>query len=188
MTKGWHGDRMQHGLASKGIKSSVGGCSAKGYSMKYYDGVKTTKPESIKDLASHFEGFFIKKQRDNGEDFWIVESAPDELKELIRDAHEDMFPDDYKYEFIREALLDFASYEDIDSAIDNIEADPYTAGLTHWLASDINRVYYLTEAIEQYEPKDGFQVLTLAQYDEKREVYSSVQNSLEKIMDEYEEE
>lgn len=185
MTKGWHGDRMQHGLASKGIKTVSGNFIRD----KKYDKIVNYEPKSLQDLAGFYEGFFFKKKRDDGEEFWLVkDDAPEELKTLIQEAHEDMFPDDYKYQFIREALTDFSSYEDPDEVIDYIEADPYTTGLTHWLSSNINRVYYLTEAIEQFEPKDGFQALTMAQYEEKREVYSSVQNSLEKNMDEYKEE
>jgi len=180
--KGWYGNRMQHGLASRGIKTKTGEYVRE----KTYKDEFEYKPESLQKLAGFYEKFFTKKKRDNGEEFWLVtDDAPEELTELIREAHDDMFPDDYKYEFIRDALSDYSNFEEPDEIMEVIEADPYTAGLTHWLASNINRVYYLTEAIEEFEPKDGFQALSLAQYREKSDVYQSVRNSLEKTMEEY---
>ena len=45
----------------------------------------------------------------------------------------------------------------------------YTSDLTEWLNASNHNVYYLTQALGEYDLKDGFQVLTqaycLAQYD-----------------------
>ena len=56
--------------------------------------------------------------------------------------------------------------EDRDQAIDalsEIEPDCYTSDLTSWLNSNSRNVYYLTEALEEMEIRDGFQALSYAQ-------------------------
>ncbi|MCK4300023.1 MAG: hypothetical protein KAX80_10850, partial [Planctomycetes bacterium] len=56
-----------------------------------------------------------------------------------------------------------------------LEADAYTSGLTAWLHSSNYRVGYLSEALEAYgSDLDGFQVLALAQVQEKQEVFDKV--------------
>ena len=179
--KGWYGNKERHRLASKGVKTK-----ASGYTIKEYDGTKTTKPESIQDLARYFESKFVQKERDDGEKFWDAEDRPEELKELIYDAHDDMLPDDWRYQFIWESLVALSEYEDPDEAIEGIEPDMYTSQLTEWLNSRNDRVYYLTEAQRNYGSDDGFQTLSQAQYEEKSEVFWSVKNSLEKILDNWE--
>ena len=179
--RGWYGNRQAHTLASKGIKT----VSGEYVRDKRYDKEVDFEPVSVQKLAKFYETFFFTKKRDDGEEFWLVkDDAPEELKELIHEAHEDMFPDDYKYEFILEALSTLSEYEDPDDAIEGIEADIYTSDLTDWLNSRNDRVYYLTEAQQQYQPEDGFQALSLAQYQEKSEVFWSVKNSLENTVEE----
>jgi len=181
MTKGWYGDRMQHGLASKGIKT----VSGQYVRDKQYEKVTEFEPVSVQKLAKFYETFFYRKTRDDGEEFWLVkDDRPEELKELIHEAHGDMMPDDHRYEFILESLTALANYEDPDDAIEGIESDVYTSDLTSWLNSRNDRTYYLTEAIEEYGVKDGFDALSLAQYQEKSEVFWSVKNSLENTVEE----
>ncbi len=54
--------------------------------------------------------------------------------------------------------------------IDEIEPDAYTGELTAWLAENTNHVYYLSEALETYESKSGFEALAIAQQLAKQEV------------------
>ena len=58
------------------------------------------------------------------------------------------------------------------------EVDIYTSELLKWLSSNINNVNYLTEVLEEYGTKDGFQLLTMAQYKAIEEVISEVLNAL----------
>jgi hypothetical protein len=67
--------------------------------------------------------------------------------------------------------IDYCFDELRDDIIYNIEADIYTANLTAWLASDIKNVYYLTEVLESMDIKDGSQLLSYAQIEQKREIY-----------------
>lgn len=93
--------------------------------------------------------------------------------------------DDYHYNWLNtvfnqllERIDNNENLEDIDfdtlrdDIFSEIEADVYTSDLTKWLASSEYRVYYLTEVLEEFEPKDGFQLLGLAQIREIEEVYN----------------
>jgi hypothetical protein len=110
----------------------------------------------------------------------------EELKNLIYKAHDNMMPDDYKYSYVVDALnlISECSEDDIQEEIYNIEADIYTSDLTNWLNSSNSRVYYLTEALEEYGITDGFQALSIAQQKERQEIANSVFNSLKEIVKE----
>jgi len=145
--------------------------------------------KNVNELAKEALGWFITDTRDNGEEFVKTkEGRPDWLKNLIFTAHDDMLPDDYRYQFIEDALQ-YISDQDEDVGLDcpEIEADTYTSDLTKWLHSRNDRVYYLTEALEEYEIKDGFQALQEAQLREREEVFYSVLNSLRELCEEEQE-
>ena len=145
--------------------------------------------KTVNELAKDALGWFITDTRDNGEEFVKTkEGRPDWLKNLIFTAHDDMLPDDYRYQFIEDALQ-YISDQDEDVGLDcpEIEADTYTSDLTKWLHSRNDRVYYLTEALEEYEIKDGFQALQEAQLREREEVFYSVLNSLRELCEEEQE-
>ena len=100
-----------------------------------------------------------------------------EIRDILFKA--DFKIDDYHYRWLAYAfdsirehlelnddLKEFEIYEASNSSI-----DVYTGCLTEWLASNVERVYYLTEAIEN-DCKDGFQALQQAQSTEIQEVYN----------------
>src|SRR6056297_940996 len=106
------------------------------------------------------------KARDNGSKFYVYNG--DEFQKLIYKCHMDLFPDDYIYQFIHNILSDLLdaeaeTLEDAEEVIYSIEPEIYTANLTAWLHSNNSRIYYLTEALEEYQCQDGFEALSLAQ-------------------------
>jgi hypothetical protein len=139
--------------------------------------------KTVNELAREALEWFITDTRDNGEEFIKTKDGrPDWLENLIFTAHDDMLPDDYRYKFIEDALIMIADQdEDADLDRPEIEADIYTSDLTKWLHSRNDRVYYLTEALEEYEIKDGFRALQAAQLREREEVYFSVLNGLREL-------
>ena len=140
--------------------------------------------KTVNELAKEALGWFTTDARDNGEEFVKTkEGRPDWLENLIFTAHDDMMPDDYRYRFIEDALQYISDQDEDADDLDcpEIEADSYTSELTKWLHSRNDRVYYLTEALEEYEINDGFQALYLAQLCERGEVYDSVLSSLREL-------
>jgi hypothetical protein len=61
---------------------------------------------TIKELADQVYAQFEKRTRDNGREFWVLKDGnPDWMQELCNEAHGDMGPDDWKYQFVLEAVL-----------------------------------------------------------------------------------
>jgi hypothetical protein len=144
---------------------------------------KLTIQEKAKKMLDCFEQ---KKRQDESKFYCLKDDCKNRetYQEICMQAHGDMFPDDYKYEFIVEALQQLSDMtEDADpqDTIFEIESDIYTSDLTKWLDSANSRVYYLTEALEEYPITDGFQALSSAQLKEKQEVAFSILQSLEEI-------
>jgi len=120
-------------------------------------------------------------KRDSGE--WYTrtkQGAPLWMTDMIRACHGDMFPDDFRYKTIYDLLgvtgdlesIMSEDLEDISHELVDGQVDVYTSDLTKWLNSRDDRVYYLTEAIEEYDLKDGFKALMTAQYMEIEEIFN----------------
>jgi hypothetical protein len=143
---------------------------------------------NIQTLAKEASAYMTTDTRPNGERFYkTTDNCPDWFSDLVREAHGEMMPDDYRYRFISEALDAFADYDDTDSALEQIEADCYTYNLIEWLGSNLTRQYYTDEALENGAP-DTFAMLYNGQAQEKDEVYRSVLQSLETQLEELTEE
>jgi len=139
--------------------------------------------KTIQELAQMYSAMFVRKTRDNGPSFYCASDDTNEnLMNIIHAAHNEMLPDDYRFEFTKNALDALSENEDIDDARQSAtEPDVYTSDLTKWLNSRNDRVYYLTQALEEFGCKDGFQALSTAQSIEKEEVFGAVVSALESI-------
>ena len=110
---------------------------------------------TIQELARQMVEAFELRHRDNGESFWVLKDGrPQWMQDAAHAAHGDMFPDDWRYEFIRHAAGIIADSdggdEGLDEAVYEIEADVYNHDLLTWLASDPSRIAYVDEAMEEY--------------------------------------
>lgn len=146
---------------------------------------------TIQTLAAEMSRSFTFANRPNGEEFRKLEDdAPAWMTTVCRKAHDDanILPDDWRYEFIEQAVDALAEHEDTDDALDALNADVYTHELTGWLHSRTNRVFYLNEVLAEYGTmKDGLLLLSAAQVDEKHEVFHQVLAALQEELDSREE-
>ena len=115
---------------------------------------------------------------------WVQKDVvPEWFFNLVHDAHGDFLPDDYKYSFIHDSLCIIAyseSEEDYFEAIDQ-DVDIYTSALLAWLSSNIDRVQYINDVLEEYpDIRTGDKLLMIAQFKEREDVFNSVLNSLNK--------
>lgn len=143
----------------------------------------TTTQTKLQKLAGEVSAMFQQKKRDTGAEFWTVkDGSPKWVTDMCREAHGDMLPDDYKYEFIVGALDALSNYEDPDDIESEIEPDPYTHDLYKWLASNLTRAYYVDEAVKNLGHSEQGIVgdIGCGQYDEKREVFAIVRDFLER--------
>ena len=137
---------------------------------------------SLAKIADEAYTHFEKATRtSNGAEFWRVKhGAPEWIRDLCFAAHEAgaMLPDDWRYQFIVEALSAISEERE-----DDIEADIYTGELSAWLASNVNRVEYVDDAVEEYGGKfpGAIEALQIGQLAEKREVLELVKAYLEEV-------
>lgn len=146
-------------------------------------------------IAGEAYGLFERRTRDDGEEFTTLDSdtAPGWLRGLVREAHGDLLPDDWRYEAIRDALgdIELADGRDLDDLEHEFadRVDVYTGALLAWLASHSSRVGYCdgaqSEGLTPDNP-DVVSLIRLGQYMERREVFASVAQSLAERLEELE--
>ena len=104
-----------------------------------------------------------------------------------------MLPDDYRYEWVRDALgaIHDAGIESLDDA-DDLEhefadgVDAYTTDLYKWLSSNLTRAAYVDEARAEgliSEDTDLVRQIAIGQYMERCEVFASVVESLREYVE-----
>jgi len=121
-------------------------------------------------LVTDLDAALVTGTRADGTKFKrLVDNHPQWMQDVIHAAHGDRMPNDQVYRMIDRIVSDLAE-QDEDSDIDTlrealyeVEPDVYTNDLTGWLHDRADNIYYLTEALEESEFKDGFQLLTYAQ-------------------------
>jgi hypothetical protein len=149
---------------------------------------------TIHSLAGEAYDCFERRERDNGDSFVsLKDNAPEWLSDLVRDAHGDFLPDDWRYASIRSALgaihdagedadVDDLSFEFADSNVDT-----HNAARCEWLASHLARGFYCDDAVNEGLVADDSGIFTrigIGQYIESREVFESVRRSLSDRLDE----
>lgn len=134
---------------------------------------------TINQLAENLSHMF-KFKEDVQRTVFNEEIVDDNVRDMFFEAGMDI--DDYHFSWLDNYMRAVAdeventpykpNFDDIHYKVrDSIEADVYTSNLTEWLNSKNSRVYYLTEALEEIELKDGFKLLAYAQTREIEEVY-----------------
>lgn len=142
----------------------------------------TNTYETIQTLANQVYDAMEQRTRNNGEAFYCFkDGSPQWMTDMAMEAHGDMLPDDYRYEFIRESIIAITAYNNFDDAEGSIEPDIYTGQLTHWMASNFARIGYVDDAVSDYGGNnDGIvRHMQYGQGEEKREVFGLVYGFLE---------
>src|SRR5262249_15387409 len=140
----------------------------------------TTHHDRIQELAAEANRYL---KRDPARDILVpADGAPQWFTELCHHAHGSMMPDDWRYEFIQDAL---AAIED-GADEDRLDLDalyPYTADRLNWLASHLERPGYCDEAADDLgqAPKEIMAFVAWGMDRELREVFGLVRYRLEEI-------
>jgi hypothetical protein len=124
--------------------------------------------------------FFTHKTRANGTAYvCLAENTPEKIRGLCQEAHNLMLPDDYKFEYIFDALDKLSCYEDPDEI--EIEADIYNSDLLTWLSSNVERLGYCDTARSDGlvgKDADLIQQIGTGQWAEREEVLQIVKQQL----------
>ena len=143
---------------------------------------------TIKTLAQIGVNSFTQKQCDKfrmpDEYFYILkDDAPEWLTQLVKEVHGEMFPDDYKYKFVVDALEALADADDIDTAEEIMREgiELYTYKLIHWVQSHTDRLAMANEHGKEFEADTIEAFLTGGQFNERWDVFSLVLSTLETL-------
>ena len=145
--------------------------------------------ENIKNLAqigvNSFYTVKCDKDRQPNEFFYLKnDDAPKWIKDMVREVHGNMFPDDYKYAYIVDALEALAEADDVDTARsivhENVDIETYR--LFHWVQTHTDRLARANDASDEFvlDTIEGF--LKAGQYMERDEVFTIVLDTLENLV------
>jgi hypothetical protein len=140
----------------------------------------TTHNERVARLAAEASKYLV---RDRARDILLpADGAPQWFTDLCHHAHGLMMPDDWRYEFIQDALHALEDGADEDG-IDLDGLYPYTADRLSWLASNLDRPGYCDEAAADAggPPGDILAFVAWGMDRELREVFGLVRSRLEEI-------
>src|SRR3990167_1208703 len=128
--------------------------------------------KTIQDLAAETAEWFTEGKRDKEEFVKLKDKAPQWIKDMVREAHEGMLPDDHKYDFVLRALYHISDTKDPDSP--ELEPDVYTGDLLNWLASNLERAGFVDEAVGELGHSEQGIIgdIMLGQVHEMEQVYS----------------
>ncbi len=140
----------------------------------------------LKTVAQEMLNAFESKNRvDTGEQYYCLADDKEEwMQDICRNAHNDMLPDDFKYQFIHTALELMSEYDDADEGLDSLEPDTYNRDLLKWISSNLSRANYVDEAYENAGYDGLYNTIRYGQLEEMREVYALVREGLEARLDE----
>ena len=114
------------------------------------------------------------------------DDAPEWVREIIKETHDngDMLPDDYKYQFVVDALEALADSDDVDNArsIMHDGVDITTSRLLHWVQSHGYRKAYADDHIQEFSPETLDAILMGGQYMEREEVFQVVLSRIENLI------
>lgn len=135
-------------------------------------------------LARSMAARFTRRTRDNGTEFVTLTDAAEEwMRDVAREAHGEMLPDDWRYETLASAVEFIADEEDWDDRryewADGV-TDVYTSALAAWLGSSVQRFAWVDMAREEFGQDDEPLTTWLmrGQYLEACEVFDLVARAL----------
>ncbi len=147
----------------------------------------------IQELAVHALTFFERRGRQRGDVethfYTLTERHPTWVKDMVYTAHEDMMPNDYKYQYVVDTLDALSEGQDPDDGLSDIEADVYNYDLLKWVQSHGERVGFVDEVVSElgHHPDLGMiGDLMMGQVQEKQQVWQSVVSSLRERLDDIE--
>jgi len=149
------------------------------------------KATNISELAAEVLTHFKRGDLETpgiGRIFIHADDCPQWIIDMCHDAHGDMMPDDWRYEFIGDALTSLS-----DESVDSDESfgewldNAYIHYHEHlaWLSSRNDRMYYCDDAVKEYgmESSNMDTRIKLGMDTELREVFAIVRDALQEHLD-----
>lgn len=144
---------------------------------------------TTQDVARRMARRFTQRTREDGTKYTTLTDEADEwMRDVVREAHGDMLPDDWRYEAIASAVEFIAEEDDADDRQDEWAdgyVDVYSSALIEWLGSHGARAGYVQEARDDFGDagEDVWEEIRRGQFYEAREVIGLVLGALEEAQD-----
>lgn len=138
-----------------------------------------------RDHAQAMARRFTRRTRTDGTTYTTLTDEADEwMRDLVRAAHGDMLPDDWRYDAIASAVEFIAENEDYDDRADEWAdgmVDVYSSALLEWFGSRGASAAYVQEARDEWGDagEDVWDEIRRGQFMEAREVFALVVSELE---------
>lgn len=120
-------------------------------------------------METNLMHYFETRTSHQGEKFTTLkDDAPEWLRDAVREAHDNEFPNDWRYEMCLGIAEAIAMCDEIneDTVYDlNLDSlvDVYTSDLTRWLADDVNRLSLVDEVRESWGYDDSVSTFNILQ-------------------------
>lgn len=131
----------------------------------------------------------FKLKDSSDESIWIIsEGSPEVYSDIVRECHDGMLPDNFKYEFVRECLLAIIDNDSQEEAYDSIDSDFRTYQLNKWLTSNNERHWYINQSVIEFglvmkeSEFDIMQLIQRGQLKEKLEVMDILVNKIQEVV------
>ena len=138
--------------------------------------------DDIREAAEAASAFFTASERGDETITVLADGAPEWVRDLVREAHGDFLPDDWRYTAIRSAVDALADGSDPDEGGEwaDSNVDVYNGARLSWLSSHLSRAGYCDEGVDELggADLDTFERIGLGQYMELSEIWSLVVQSL----------
>lgn len=148
--------------------------------------------DKVRELAQFYSNLLVSDKRSDGKEFLkfketnpVTDKSCRDLAFAVHDSG-NMLPDDWRYQFLLEALDAIANSNDLEDIY--LEADIYYHELYDWLGSHSYRSGYVDEAHEEYGTPRGDlnEQLAIGQSYEKNLVLAQVLQYLKNEVEETE--
>lgn len=154
--------------------------------------MNATTPATVESVARQAGSYFTRIRRGEETITTFTDDRPDWLYDAVYEAHGSMLPDDWKFaccELAVDAIADAGEDADLDDLAHEFadgQADVYNADRLKWLASHMDRVYYVEDAVKEFgtpTDEDGqfdlLRVIGLGQYAEAMECFNAMRSAIE---------
>lgn len=145
------------------------------------------KLSTIQELAKQCQSYMEQGQRTDKNCphplyYYSKDTAPQWFKDLCYKAHkiDDILPNDYIYDYIKEAIDIIANNENPQDVIYEIEPDCMTFDLLQWVSNNLCFMTWADNVLKEgFEPKSLSALLQMAQANHKQAIANNVLISLE---------
>lgn len=148
-----------------------------------------TSDEEIREKAEELYLFFETRTVNDKSFITLRDDTPDWARQVIFTAHDAMMPDDFRYQFIKDAVAAIADHPGRDAAREIIEDDQeiWNSTMSQWLSSHMSRWEYVDEILEEramtrHVPK-LFELLQHGMLREKLDTFELTWNALHETLE-----